>query len=117
MGEFGEFQSAFRVDGLGPYELIFTLVAGRVLLAWLPPGEIGSHSLRGLPMTVTVSLVLGILAVFTLVLIPLLFMWYGKIVTGRRAQLEAFNRRLAKRLTAKPPARTRSAKPDPKKDA
>jgi len=63
------------------------------------------------------GLTLAVLGVLILILIPLLIWGYGKLVVRRRAQLEAFNTRLAKRLTARPPERTRPAKPDPKKDA
>src|SRR5688572_17286887 len=42
--------------------LLAWLFAGRVLLSFLPPGEVGSHAWRELPATVATSLVLGCLA-------------------------------------------------------
>jgi hypothetical protein len=38
------------------------LVAGRVVLAYLPPGDVGSHDPRGLPATLATSAVIGALA-------------------------------------------------------
>lgn len=39
--------------------LLAYLIAGRIALSLLPPGEVGSHSWRDLPVTVAASLVLG----------------------------------------------------------
>jgi hypothetical protein len=41
--------------------LLALLLAGRILLALLPPGEVGGHSPRALPATLSVSLLLGVL--------------------------------------------------------
>lgn len=62
-------------------------------------------------------LTLLLLGALALALVPLLIVSYRRIVARRRGQLEAFNQRLATRLTAQPPARSRPPRSDPKKDA
>lgn len=54
---------------------LFVFLAGRVLLAWLPPGNIGGHRPKSLGITLVASLVLGLLATFALSPLPPLARW------------------------------------------
>lgn len=55
---------------------LLCLLLGRIVLAWLPPGEVGGHSPRELPATLATSLALGILVHDLLV--PLVPSWMGQ---------------------------------------
>jgi hypothetical protein len=57
---------------------LLTLAIGRIVLAWLPPGEVGGHGLRELPATLATSLALGILVHDLLV--PVLPHWTSQAV-------------------------------------
>ena len=60
----------FHAAAYGHHELglliflptLATLIFGRILLAWLPPGEVGGHGWSELPLTLATSLALGSLA-------------------------------------------------------
>lgn len=52
----------FLFDGAEVHHIAFALLAGRTLLAWLPPGDIGGHSIVRLPLTIITSWVLGTFA-------------------------------------------------------
>ncbi len=86
----------------------FFVAAGRVLLAFLPAGEVGAHDLRSLPVTLATSLVIGCLAttplaglvpsyypVYALVLVLALLRWAtlpGAMVPRQRVTGEPFGR-------------------------
>lgn len=55
---------------------VLTLALGRIVLAWLPPGEVGGHGLRELPATLATSLALGI--VVHDLLVPVVPNWMGQ---------------------------------------
>lgn len=57
---------------------LLTLALGRIVLAWLPPGEVGGHGLRELPATLATSLALGVLVHDLLV--PVLPHWISPAV-------------------------------------
>lgn len=55
-----------RFDEIGRGILLVLLfsVVGRIVLAWLPPGPLGSHTPRNLPVTWAASFLLGLAAYF-----------------------------------------------------
>ncbi|MEZ6185527.1 MAG: RING finger protein [Planctomycetota bacterium] len=59
--------------------------------------------------------VLGVMAFLSTILVPLLLVFYRRIVSRRREQLQRFSERLARRLTAPPPQRRSASKPAPHK--
>lgn len=54
---------------------LFVFLAGRVLLAWLPPGNIGGHRPSSIGITLVASVALGLLASFALSPLPPLAAW------------------------------------------